>query len=204
MEKPKILIVDDKIENLIALETLLRSIDADIIRAESGNEALAKTLEHDFALALIDVQMPIMDGFETVTLMRNDKKTEFLPVIFVSAIYSDKIYQIKGIASGAVDFLVKPLVPEILLGKVNVFLKLYNQKRKLEEALENVRQLQGLLPICASCKKIRNDDGYWTEIEEYINSHADIKFSHGICPDCIKKLYPECTDESKNSEENNS
>ncbi len=138
MEKPKILIVDDKIENLIALETLLRSIDADIIRAESGNEALAKTLEHDFALALIDVQMPIMDGFETVTLMRNDKKTEFLPVIFVSAIYSDKIYQIKGIASGAVDFLVKPLVPEILLGKVNVFLKLYNQKRKLEEALENV------------------------------------------------------------------
>ncbi len=80
-----------------------------------------------------------MDGFETVNLMRHDKKTELLPVIFVSAIYSDQVYQIKGIESGAVDFLIKPLVPEILLGKVNVFLQLYNQRKRIEEQLENIK-----------------------------------------------------------------
>ncbi len=80
---PKILIVDDRVENLVALETTLRPLDAEIVRAGSGNEALALSLEHDFALALVDVQMPDMDGYETVSLMRQDKKTELLPVIFV-------------------------------------------------------------------------------------------------------------------------
>lgn len=84
--KPKILIVDDKVENLVALEKTLKELDVEFVRALSGNEALAHTLEHDFAIALCDVQMPEMDGFETVEFMRQDKKTKHLPVIFVSAI----------------------------------------------------------------------------------------------------------------------
>lgn len=193
-EEIKILIVDDREENLFALEMLLGEMDVSVIRTESGNDALKATLEHDFALALIDVQMPEMDGFETVKLMRMNKRTELLPVIFVSAIYSDEFYHVKGIESGAVDFLVKPLNPSILKGKVSVFLKLYKQRRELEKALENVETLQGLLPICSHCKSIRDDKGYWSKLEYYFLDHSDILFSHSLCPDCFKKHYPEIAD----------
>jgi two-component system, sensor histidine kinase and response regulator len=132
--KPKILIVDDKIENLVALETLLNQLDVDFIRAGSGQEALEKTLEHDFAIALIDVQMPGMDGFETVQFLRDVKKTRHLPVIFISAIYSDEYYRIKGVESGAVDFISKPIRKEILIGKVKIFLEMNENKRDLENS----------------------------------------------------------------------
>ena len=197
MEKPKILIVDDKLSNLIALETLLQDIDVNCIRALSGNEALQQTLEHNFALILIDVQMPEMDGFETVQLLRNVEKTKYVPVIFVSAIYSDDFYKIKGVESGAVDFITKPITPELLIGKVNIFLELYDQKLKLEstitklqKALAEVKTLQGLIPICASCKQIRDDKGFWTDVEHYIAARADVDFSHAMCPNCMEKQYP--------------
>ena len=130
--KPKILIVDDRIENLISLETVLKDFDVEFIRAMSGNEALAHTLNHDFALAIVDIQMPEMDGYETVTYLREDESTKYLPVIFVSAIFKDDYYVVKGIETGAVDFIAKPIVPEILQGKVQVFLDLYIQRKKLE------------------------------------------------------------------------
>ncbi len=131
-QKPKILIVDDKLANLISLERLLKKFDVDVYRALSGNEGLMLTIEHDFALAIIDIQMPEMDGYETVTLMREDEQTKYLPVIFVSAIFKDDYYVIKGIESGAVDFITKPIVPEILMGKVQVFLDLFIQRKRLE------------------------------------------------------------------------
>jgi len=197
MNKPKILIVDDKLANLIVLETLLQNIDIDCIRALSGNEALQLTLEHEFALALIDVQMPEMDGFETVELMRNVTITKYLPVIFVSAIYSDDFYKIKGVEAGAVDFITKPIVPKVLIGKVKIFLELYSQKlqlektvSELEKALSEIKTLSGLIPICSSCKKIRDDSGFWTNVEHYIAARSDVDFSHAICPDCMKKEYP--------------
>ncbi|MCD4796506.1 MAG: response regulator [Candidatus Cloacimonetes bacterium] len=196
--KPEILIVDDRVENLIALETLLSDFNVAFIRALSGNEALEKTLTHDFALMLIDVQMPEMDGFETVSFIRNINKSKHIPIIFVSAIYSEDFYKIKGVEAGAVDFITKPIIPELLIGKVKIFLELHKQKiererliSELKEALNNIKTLKGLLPICASCKKIRDDKGYWSEVESYISLHSDVAFSHGICPDCMKKLYPD-------------
>ncbi len=143
--KPKILIVDDKIENLVSMETLLADLNATIIRALSGNEALEKTLEHDFALILCDVQMPVMDGYETIGLMRKVKKTKFVPVIFVCATYSEKYYTTKGIETGGVDFITKPIIPEILLGKVNVFLDFYNQRISLEEEIVKRKQTERAL-----------------------------------------------------------
>ena len=130
--KLKILIVDDKIENIIALEKLLGDFKVEFVRAFSGNEALVNTLLHDFALAIIDIQMPEMDGYETVELMRQEEKTKLLPIIFVSAIYKDDFYVIKGIESGAYDFISKPIVPEILKGKVKVFLDIYTQQKEIE------------------------------------------------------------------------
>lgn len=132
LSKPKILIVDDRRENLVALEIVLKDLDVEFVRALSGNEALAQTLKHEFALAIIDVQMPDMDGFETVELIHNDPDIVYFPVIFVSAIYKEEQYIIKGIETGAVDFISKPIVPVVLQGKVRVFLDLFEQKKLLE------------------------------------------------------------------------
>ncbi len=145
MKRAKILIVDDRVENLIAMEKVLAAMDAELLRAGSGNEALALTLDHDFALALLDVQMPGMDGYETAELLRQNRRTAHLPVIFVSAVFSGEYYQVRGIESGAVDFLEKPIVPQILRGKVAVFLDLYRQRRQLEEANAELVQNRDVL-----------------------------------------------------------
>ncbi len=139
--RPKVLLVDDRIENIIALEKLFSVLDVDCVRAVSGNEALKLTLENDFAIALVDVQMPDMDGYETVELMRQQSKTEHLPIIFISAIYSEDIHLIKGIETGAVDFITKPANPEMLIGKIRVHLDLYRQKASLQEAYDNLEQI---------------------------------------------------------------
>lgn len=133
-EKPKILIVDDQPENLFALEETLKALDVDIISATNGNDALKQVLNHDFALALLDVQMPGMNGYELAELMRSDERVQQIPIIFFSAIYSDDYHLFKGYDSGAVDFLVKPYHPSILLNKCRVFIKLYTQKREIERA----------------------------------------------------------------------
>jgi DNA-binding response OmpR family regulator len=139
-EKPKILIVDDKSENLFALEKTLQKLDAQVYQAKSGNEALGLTIEHEFCMAIVDVQMPEMDGYELVELMRGNEATASLPVIFVSAIFSDEYHHRKGYDSGAVDFMSKPFIPEILLSKVKVFIELYNQRRKLQDLVTELNK----------------------------------------------------------------
>jgi signal transduction histidine kinase len=141
--RPKILIVDDKEQNLITLEAVLGDFEVEFIRALSGNEALALSLESDFALAIIDIQMPDMDGYETVKLMRQVNRTKNLPIIYVSAIYKEEFHVVKGIEAGAVDFIVKPILPEILRGKVKVFLELYRHRVNLEELVtQRTNELQ--------------------------------------------------------------
>lgn len=130
--RPKILIVDDRPQNLYVLDQLLQKLDVEVVMAASGTEALQLTLEHDFCLAIVDVQMPEMDGYELVELLRGNQSTALLPVIFVSAIYSDEYHHRKGYDTGAVDFMTKPFVPEILLSKVRVFLDLYHQCSQLQ------------------------------------------------------------------------
>ena len=130
LEQINILIVDDRPENLISLEALLEDFDANIIKAASGKEALGLTLEYDFALILLDVQMPDMDGFETAELLRGSVKTNHVPIIFVTAISKDQYHMFKGYESGAVDYLFKPLNPDVLKNKINIFLNI--QKHKIE------------------------------------------------------------------------
>jgi PAS domain S-box-containing protein len=136
VEKQKILIVDDKPENLVALEKVLESTRAQIIRAGSGNDALKATLHHSFALAILDVQMPGMDGYELAEFLRGENDTRNLPIIFTSAVYSDDYYIFKGYDAGAVDYIVKPFNPTILLSKVKIFLQLDRQKIKLMRMIE--------------------------------------------------------------------
>ncbi len=128
-----ILIVDDRPENLLVLESLLEDMDCNIIKANSGNQALGLMLEYDFALVLLDVQMPEMDGFETAELMRGSEKTRYIPIVFVTALSTEKISMFKGYEIGAVDYLYKPIEPIILKSKVQVFIDLFNQKKLLQE-----------------------------------------------------------------------
>jgi len=147
MEKPKILLVDDLEENLVSLEMILRGFDVSFIKATSGPEALRKTINDDFALAILDVQMPGMDGYETLSLMRKRQRTKFLPVIFVSAIHQSDLHIIKGIETGAVDFIPKPIIPEILVGKVKNFLDLFSQQQELKNLLQKLEEKNKELEI---------------------------------------------------------
>lgn len=143
--KPKVLIVDDKPNNLYALEKTLQKLPVDVVQASSGGEALNLTLEHEFAMAIVDVQMPEMDGYELVELLRANIATSSLPVVFVSAIFSDEYHHRKGYDSGAVDFMSKPFIPEILLSKVKVFIDLYEQRRQLQSTVDDLDQAYGAL-----------------------------------------------------------
>lgn len=128
----KILVVDDRKENLIAMQKILRVLDCEIFIVESGNEALSFTLRHDFALILLDVNMPEMDGFELAELLRSNDETSQIPIIFVTASDTEDQSVFKGYESGAVDYLFKPVNPDILLSKVRVFLELNLRKIELE------------------------------------------------------------------------
>ncbi|WP_052507575.1 response regulator [Desulfonatronovibrio magnus] len=137
-EQQKILIVDDKQANLVALRQVLRDIPAEVHSALDGNRALALTLEHDFAVAILDVQMPGMDGYELAEILRAERRTSEMPILFVSAVYTDEFHIFKGYEVGAVDFMSKPLHPEWLLSKVRVFLDLHRQREYYRTTLENL------------------------------------------------------------------
>ncbi len=127
-----ILIVDDKPQNLYALEKILEQVDAKVIKANSGEEALSKTLNYDFALAILDVQMPNMNGYELADLLLGDPATSRMPIIFLTAAFSDEQHSFQGYESGAVDYIVKPFNPIIFISKVNIFLELARYRIGLE------------------------------------------------------------------------
>lgn len=136
---PKILAVDDKRENLIAIQTVLKDMPVEVITATSGNEALQLTMYNDFVLALLDIHMPEMDGFELSEILQSEEKTSRLPFIFISAVYTDNFNVFKGYEKGAFSFITKPFQPEILINKVKFFidkhqqeLDLYNLNKELE------------------------------------------------------------------------
>ncbi len=144
----KLLIVDDLPENLLALEASIRDDGYSIHQASSGEEALALLLEHEFALAILDVQMPGMNGFELAELIRGMARTKHLPIVFVSAAGKELDYAFKGYENGAVDFLYKPLDAYAVKSKVQVFVDLFRQRTELRRqlvALEESRRLQQAL-----------------------------------------------------------
>lgn len=131
--RAKILIVDDQPANLLAMQAILEGVEGELFTAASGQEALSLVLEHEFALVLMDVQMPEMDGFETATLLRGRKQTRHLPIIFVTAISKEDEHIFRGYETGAVDYLFKPVNPHILRSKVEIFLELDRQRRLLAQ-----------------------------------------------------------------------
>lgn len=144
-ESIKFLIVDDTAENLVALEALLKRPGLEILKANSGSAALELLLVHEVALAILDVQMPTMDGFELAELMRGTDRTKHVPIIFVTAGASDPHRMFKGYESGAVDFLFKPIEPRVLKSKADVFFVLHQQRKDLETSLRLNEMFVGIL-----------------------------------------------------------
>jgi response regulator RpfG family c-di-GMP phosphodiesterase len=141
--------------------------------------------------------MPDMDGFEVCRQLKTDQKTSAIPVIFISAL-DEIIEKVRAFNMGGVDYITKPFKSEEVLARVNTHLTLSFLQRHLEkkneqlrQALDEIRILRGILPICTSCKKVRNEDGYWEQIETYIRDRSEADFSHGICEECARTLYPE-------------
>jgi two-component system, sensor histidine kinase and response regulator len=135
----KILAVDDVPQNIAAIEAVLTQPGVQIVKAYSGEEALERLLVEDVALALVDVRMPRMDGFELAELMRGAERTHDIPIIFMTAAEKDPTRTFRGYEAGAVDFLHKPVDPQILKSKVDVFVELYSQRRRLSAQLEELR-----------------------------------------------------------------
>jgi response regulator RpfG family c-di-GMP phosphodiesterase len=136
----KLLIVDDRRENLFALSSLLEDMKIQIFKCESGMEALNLMVDHDFALALVDVQMPEMNGFELAELIRGAEKTKHVPIIFITAAKETPAFTFKGYESGAVDVLYKPVNPVVLKSKVQIFIELEEQRKLLNQQVDELKE----------------------------------------------------------------
>ncbi|MBT2214147.1 MULTISPECIES: two-component system response regulator [Actinomadura] len=157
-DKAKILLVDDREENLIALEAILSSLDQDLVRARSGEDALKALLTDEYAVILLDVVMPGMDGFETARDIKRRKKTRDLPIIFLTAVNSDPDYAFRGYAAGAVDFISKPFDPWVLRAKVSVFVELHNKNKQLRDQTTLLREQAALLREQSALLQVRPAD----------------------------------------------
>ena len=195
--KGSVLIVDDTPENLTVLRQMLTEHGFHVRPAISGEIAL-KTVQTDLPdLILLDIVMPSMDGYEVCRKLKADEQTKHIPIIFISALNELKD-KVKAFSEGGVDYITKPFQIEEVLVRVKTHMTLHSLQRCLEEknielqkTFDEVKRLRGFLPICASCKNIRDDQGYWETIEIYISNHSEAQFTHSICPDCTTKLYPE-------------
>jgi signal transduction histidine kinase len=139
--KAKILLVDDEPKSLYALQELLSTLGESLMTAPSGEEALRLVLKHDFAVILLDVRMPGIDGFETAKLIRNRERSRLTPIIFLTAAADEMTSMFRGYEVGAVDYLMKPVVPEILKSKVSVFVELHRKSERLKESEDKLRRL---------------------------------------------------------------
>jgi CheY-like chemotaxis protein len=197
---PLVLVVDDTALNNDLVATTLMNEFCRVHAVESGAEALAAALELHPDLILLDVLMPGMDGYQVCSALKQDPLTREIPIIFLSC--RDEADDVaRGLEAGALDYIIKPFEPLELLARVRTHLELHRCRslehklvKDLQAALEQVKQLSGLLPICAHCKKVRDDQGFWQQVERYISNHSEATFSHGLCPECIPLYFPEFKD----------
>ncbi len=195
--KPQILIVDDQPKNLVTLKAILQPTQASIIKVGSGREALEACETHEFALAILDIHMPEMDGYELAERLRHNPRTCQVPIIFITGTSADENLEFKGYEAGAVDFLRKPASPMILIAKANVFLELYEQRRKLEHA---ARELAARNEIANIFLTVPDDEMYAAVLElllvamesmcgifGYINESGDF-----VVPSMTSEVWSEC------------
>jgi sigma-B regulation protein RsbU (phosphoserine phosphatase) len=194
----RILIAEDDPVTRKVLEAMLIKMGHDVVVTCNGEEAWQAYLDINTPkLAIFDWIMPEMDGLELCRKIRN--KPGELPIyIIMLTAKGQKQDIVEGLNNGADDYVTKPFNPDELNARVQaggrileLQASLADRIRELEDALSNIKQLQGLLPICCYCKKIRDDQNYWQQVEGYISLHTEVKFTHSICPECYKKVIQE-------------
>lgn len=198
-----ILIVDDKEVNIVLLERMLRGAGYVTISSTTDPAAVCDLYARDhYDLILLDLQMPGMSGFQVMEELKKIEPDGYLPVLVITA---QPDHKLRALKAGAKDFISKPFDLAEVLARVRNMLEVrllhaecreYGnavrvKNEELEKALEVVKQLSGLLPICMWCKKIRDDEGYWNAIEHYLGQHSEAEFAHAICPDCKLKYSGE-------------
>ena len=191
----KVLVADDDVVTRRLLETTLKSWEFEVCAATDGAEAM-RILETGPCpdIALLDWLMPEKDGPEVCRFIRARPQTATVYVILLTGLGSRQNI-IQGLQAGADDYITKPFDRDELRARLEVGRRIVDLQRslaervkELEDALARVKQLQGLVPICSYCKKIRNDRNYWQQLESYISDHSGVQFTHGICPECYTKV----------------
>lgn len=195
----RILVVDDESINIQLLSSTLKDT-YDVVTANSGYEAISRLKEEKPDLILLDVMMPDLSGFDVCSIIKSDASFDDIPVVFLTAMTSSE-GESRGLELGAIDYLTKPVDLQLLKLRVRNHLELKerndlireqrdllaSQKKELEEHIHRIKHLEGIIPICMYCKKIRDDNSSWHQLEKYISEHSDALFSHGICPTCFEK-----------------
>ena len=198
-KRPIILAVDDEPVNIQVITSALK-FEYDILTALNGYDAISQLKEHKPDLILLDVMMPDLNGFDVCSIIKSDAAFADIPVIFLTALdFYDG--ERRGLELGAIDYLTKPINFDLLKLRVRNHIALNErnelvmeqrdllacQKEELEAALARVRKLEGIISICMYCKKIRDDQDTWNQLEQYISDHSEAKFSHGMCPHCAEE-----------------
>ena len=200
----RILIAEDDITSRSILVSVLRKAGHAVVETANGLEAWEALQKPDAPkLAILDWMMPGLDGIDVVQRIRATASDQ-PPYILMLTSKTDKAAMIAGLDAGANDYLAKPfdvgeLRARIEVGRRMVELQamLAEKIGELQRALNEIKTLRGIVPICASCKKIRDDAGFWQQVDVYVRDHSEAEFSHGICPECMKRLYPEFTADSE-------
>lgn len=197
----RVLIAEDDVVSRRILLTHLQNWGYEVVTTLDGDEAWRAISEPDAPnLAILDIMMPGVDGLEICRRVRQ-RSGAIAPYIILLTAKHGASEIVKGIEAGADDYLTKPYDRNELRARVQVGVrivdlqtKLANRVKELEGALAHVKQLQGILPICSYCKKIRSDQDYWQTVESYIADHSEAEFSHGICPACYETTVKEQLD----------
>jgi len=193
----RILIAEDDFTSRTVLAGVLKKEGHEVTATVNGAEAWQALQQPDAPLlAILDWMMPEMNGPEVVRRVRS-LPTNRPPHLIILTSKSDKDDIIAGLEAGANDYLAKPFHVGELRARIEVGRRMVEMQaaladkiEELREALDQIKTLRGIVPICAGCKQIRDDRGYWNQVEVYVRDHTEAQFSHGICPDCMKKLYP--------------
>ena len=198
VDLPVILAVDDEGTNLQLIDSALNS-EYEVVLAADGHDAISVLKEYNVDLILLDVMMPDLNGFDVCKIIKSDPLLAEIPIIFLTALNTLE-NEMLGLGFGGIDYLTKPVDIRILKLRVHNHIEsklrkdlveeqrdLLEQKNAaLEKALARVKLLEGIIPICAYCKKIRDDKQIWLKLETYISDHSEAMFSHGICPECAE------------------
>lgn len=197
----RILVVDDDPDLLQGTVHVLESDGYIVARAVGGEEAILAAATFHPDLVLSDRDMPGMDGLEMCRRLKGQPASAEIFVVIISGTHIRMEDQVSGLDSGADGYILRPIGSRELSARVEAFARIVRLTRALqgknaalEAAMAKVKALSGMLPICSGCKKIRDDHGYWNQVEAYIQSHSEASFTHSLCPHCVKKYFPGLTD----------